>query len=57
MNRGVIEKGAQMLGVELDVLMADVIMGMRTVAEDIGLGHGHPADAPANNPKPEAEPH
>lgn len=37
-NRGVIEKGAQMLDVGLDALIADVIMGMRTVAADIGLG-------------------
>lgn len=36
-NRGVIEKGAQMLGVELDVLIADVIQGMRNVSGPIGL--------------------
>lgn len=36
-NRGVIEKGAQLLGVELDALMADVIQGMRNVAGAIGL--------------------
>jgi putative nucleotidyltransferase with HDIG domain len=36
-NRSVIEKGAEMLGVELDELIGDVIMGMRDVAEEIGL--------------------
>jgi len=36
-NREVIEKGAGMLGVELGELINDVIMGMREVAEEIGL--------------------
>jgi len=36
-NRDVIEKGAGMLGVELGELIEDVIMGMREVAEEIGL--------------------
>jgi putative nucleotidyltransferase with HDIG domain len=36
-NRQVIEKGAGMLGVELDELINDVIMGMREVADEIGL--------------------
>jgi predicted hydrolase (HD superfamily) len=36
-DRSVIEKGASMLGVTLDDLITDCIMGMRTVAEDIGL--------------------
>ena len=36
-NRAVIEKGAQMLGIELSDLITDVIMGMREVAEEIGL--------------------
>ena len=36
-NRSVIEKGAEMLGVTLDELIADCIMGMRSVAEEIGL--------------------
>jgi predicted hydrolase (HD superfamily) len=36
-NREVIEKGAAMLGVTLDELINDCIMGMRAVAEDIGL--------------------
>jgi predicted hydrolase (HD superfamily) len=36
-NRSVIEKGAEMLGVELDELIGDVIMGMRNVAGEIGL--------------------
>jgi len=37
-NRDVIRKGAAMLDVELDELISDVIMGMREVADDIGLG-------------------
>lgn len=36
-NREVIEKGAQMLGIELNELIEDVIMGMRQVADEIGL--------------------
>lgn len=36
-NRGVIEKGAEMLGVELTELIDDAIMGMREVANEIGL--------------------
>jgi predicted hydrolase (HD superfamily) len=36
-DRSVIEKGASMLGVDLDNLISDCIMGMRTVAEEIGL--------------------
>ena len=36
-DRSVIEKGAEMLGVELSDLIADTIMGMRDVAEEIGL--------------------
>jgi len=36
-NREVIEKGAAMLGVELSELIEDTIMGMREVAEEIGL--------------------
>jgi predicted hydrolase (HD superfamily) len=37
-DRSVIEKGAEMLGVNLDELITDCIMGMRTVASEIGLG-------------------
>jgi predicted hydrolase (HD superfamily) len=37
-NRTVIEKGAAMLGVSLDDLITDCIMGMRQVAAEIGLG-------------------
>ncbi len=40
-NRDVIEKGAQMLGVQLSELIGDVIMGMRQVADEIGL-RGNP---------------
>jgi predicted hydrolase (HD superfamily) len=36
-DRSVIEKGAAMLGVSLDELITDCIMGMREVAEEIGL--------------------
>jgi putative nucleotidyltransferase with HDIG domain len=36
-DRSVIEKGAAMLGVGLDDLITDCIMGMREAAEDIGL--------------------
>jgi putative nucleotidyltransferase with HDIG domain len=36
-DRSVIEKGAEMLGISLDDLITDCIMGMRTVAGDIGL--------------------
>jgi predicted hydrolase (HD superfamily) len=36
-DRSVIEKGAEMLGVSLDELITDCIMGMRTVSEEIGL--------------------
>ena len=36
-NREVIEKGAMMLGVEISSLIEDVIMGMREVADEIGL--------------------
>ncbi len=36
-DRTVIEKGAVMLGVSLDELITDCIMGMRTAAEEIGL--------------------
>lgn len=36
-NRSVIEKGTEMLGVELRDLITDVIMGMREVADKIGL--------------------
>jgi len=36
-DRSVIERGAQMLGVELDALIAEVIEAMREVADQIGL--------------------
>lgn len=36
-NRSVIEKGAEMLGLTLDELITHCIMGMREAAEDIGL--------------------
>ncbi len=37
-DRTVIEKGAEMLGVTRDELITDCIMGMREVADEIGLG-------------------
>ena len=40
-NRDVIGKGAEMLGVDLSELINDVIMGMRQVADEIGL-RGNP---------------
>ena len=36
-DRSIIEQGAQMLGVELADLITDTIMGMREVADEIGL--------------------
>ena len=36
-DRSIIERGAQMLGMELSELVSDTIMGMREVAEAIGL--------------------
>ncbi len=36
-NRSVIERGTEMLGVELNDIITDTIMGMRTVAGKIGL--------------------
>ncbi len=36
-NRAIIEKGVQMLDMELSDLITDTIMGMRGVAEEIGL--------------------
>ncbi len=41
-NRTIIEKGAEMLGAELTDVITDTIMGMRDVAEEIGL-KGNPA--------------
>lgn len=36
-DRSVIEKGAELLGVTLEDLITDCIMGMREVAEETGL--------------------
>jgi putative nucleotidyltransferase with HDIG domain len=36
-DRSIIERGAEMLGIDLPELINDTIMGMREVAEDIGL--------------------
>ena len=37
-NRSIIEKGAEMLGMDLTDLITDTIMGMREAADEIGLG-------------------
>ncbi|MGB2819759.1 MAG: hydrolase, partial [Phycisphaerae bacterium] len=42
-SREVIQKGTEMLGVELSDLITDTIMGMREVAGQIGLA-GQPAE-------------
>jgi putative nucleotidyltransferase with HDIG domain len=40
-DRSIIEKGAEMMGMELGELITDTIMGMREIAEKIGLkGNG-----------------
>jgi putative nucleotidyltransferase with HDIG domain len=36
-NRGIVEKGAAMMGVEIGELIAETILGMRPAAKDIGL--------------------
>jgi putative nucleotidyltransferase with HDIG domain len=36
-NRGVIEKGAVMLGMPLDELIGETILALRSAAEDVGL--------------------
>ena len=36
-DRAIIEKGCEMLGVDLGALIQDTIMGMREVADAIGL--------------------
>jgi len=36
-DRSIIEKGARMLGMELSELITETILGMRTVAKEIGL--------------------
>ena len=41
-DRSIIDKGAEMLGIERTELITDTIMGMREVAVEIGLG-GEPA--------------
>jgi predicted hydrolase (HD superfamily) len=42
-DRSIIDKGAEMLGIERTELITDTIMGMREVAVEIGLG-GESAD-------------
>jgi len=37
-DRSIIEKGAEMLGMEISELISETILGMRKVADDIGLG-------------------
>jgi predicted hydrolase (HD superfamily) len=36
-DRAIIEKGARMLGVDLNELIQDTILGMREVADRVGL--------------------
>jgi predicted hydrolase (HD superfamily) len=36
-DRSIIQRGAEMLGVQVGDLIQDTIMGMREVAEEIGL--------------------
>jgi len=36
-DRSIIERGAEMLGMELAEVIQDTIDGMRTVSEDLGL--------------------
>jgi predicted hydrolase (HD superfamily) len=36
-DRSIIQRGAEMLGVQVADLIQDTIMGMRDVAEEIGL--------------------
>ncbi|NLL50906.1 MAG: hydrolase, partial [Eubacteriaceae bacterium] len=36
-NREVIQKGAEMLGMPLDEIITETILGMRNAAEEIGL--------------------
>jgi len=40
-DRSIIEKGAEMLGMELGELITDTIMGMREIAEELGLKGDH----------------
>ncbi len=49
-NRSVIEKGAEMLGMELSELITGVIEGMRDVAEKIGLAGSDTKDACSSAP-------
>lgn len=37
-DRGIITKGAKMLNIELSELIADTIEGMKTIADQVGLG-------------------
>lgn len=43
-DRGIIEEGSKMLGMELSDVITDTIMGMREVAEEINL-KGNPVDS------------
>jgi putative nucleotidyltransferase with HDIG domain len=47
-DRSVIEKGAEMLGMELSELITGVIEGMRNVADKIGLAGGTEKDTPSS---------
>jgi putative nucleotidyltransferase with HDIG domain len=43
-DRSIIERGAAMLGMDLTVLITETILGMREVAEDIGLKGSPPSN-------------
>jgi putative nucleotidyltransferase with HDIG domain len=49
-DRAIVEQGAAMLGVPLDDLIRDVILGMREAADELGL-RGTPAAPPAGPPQ------
>lgn len=46
-NRDIIQKGAEMLGVDLSELIDDTIKGMQEIADDIGLKGTSEPDMPA----------
>ena len=48
-DREIIAKGAEMLGIELSELITDVIEGMKPVADELGLA-GQSADLPGSSP-------
>jgi len=58
-DREIILKGADMLGIELDELIAETIAGMREAADELGLAGTAPettAQNPTSNPNPSPNP-